>query len=299
MSSNISEVQVAMMEADIRTLPRFLLASKWRDRLLVIMAVLAALAFVIWCGAATSANPMIRAVLSADAAALLLFVAALQSGYWISRWRAIALGPSAAPPKVVKRRRHSKNPDTVESIGDIKAYLLPRYQRVTAWAVTRLGEQGIESMWLIGLCTAGLAIVRHFWDGTLLGAALGTGGILGGGVLGLLAFGVLVLERDFARYSEIEWPEAKEFARGGRLVVATLMVSALAVLIDSPESRWAPRLGHLAQMIPVLLAVEWLLRTAISFFTSRHPEDEPALLAKSTVGALVTWPPPTSRQPAK
>ena len=292
MSSDISEAPVAMVEADIGTLPRFLLASKWRYRLLVIMAVLAALAFVIWCGAAASANPMIRAVLSADAAALLLFVGALQSGYWISRWRAIALGPSE-PPKVVKRRRRSKNPDTVESISDIKAYLLPRYRRVAAWAVTRLGEQGIESMWLIGLCTAGLAIVRHFWGGTLLGAALGTSGILGGGVLGLLAFGVLVLERDFARYPEIEWPEAKEFARGGRLVVATLMVSALAVLIDSPGSRWAPRLGHLAQLIPVLLAVEWLLRTAISFFSSRHPENEPALLAKSTVGALVTWPPPT------
>ena len=105
------------------------------------MAVLAALAFVIWCGAAASANPMIRAVLSADAAALLLFVGALQSGYWISRWRAIALGPSE-PPKVVKRRRRSKNPDTVESISDIKAYLLPRYRRVAAWAVTRFGRTG-------------------------------------------------------------------------------------------------------------------------------------------------------------
>jgi regulator of protease activity HflC (stomatin/prohibitin superfamily) len=272
------------------TLPRFILADRLRDRLLALMAFLAVPALLLWIFAAMSTNPMGRVVQANAAAALLLLVAGLQSGYWVARWRASGFRPSESL-KGHRPRRNSKKRETAAATKDFREYWEPIWRRLSTY--TKLGAQGIEATCLIGLCAIAIWIVRHFWDGTLAGEALPHGGIIGGAVLGLMAFGVLVLERDFARFEETEWPEAIDYSRTCRIVVATLMLSSIGLLIDSPTSRWAPRIALLGGVLPILLASEWLLRAGISLFTSRRSTLEPVLLAKTSLGALITWPPPT------
>jgi regulator of protease activity HflC (stomatin/prohibitin superfamily) len=278
--------------ASMTTLPRFILADRFRYRLLALMTFLAALAMLFWIFAAMTINPMGRVVQANAAAALLLLVAGLQSGYWVARWRASAFSPSESP-KPRRPWRISKQPETAVAAKDLIEYWQPIWRRLSTYAITKLGAQGIEATCLIGLCAIAVWIVRHFWDSTLAGEALSQAGIIGGAVLGLMAFGLLVLERDFARFEETEWPEAIDHSRTCRIVVATLMLSSIALLIDSPTSRWAPRIALLAGVLPVLLAGEWLLRAAVSLFASRRPKLEPVLLAKTSLGALITWPPPT------
>jgi regulator of protease activity HflC (stomatin/prohibitin superfamily) len=138
-----------------------------------------------------------------------------------------------------------------------------------------------------------LAVVVRYSDSALSGAALGSWKVIAGGALGLLTFGLLVLERDFARYHPSEWPEAISYSHACRLAVATLLFSDIAVLIDSPSSVWAPRLAFATALFPALLATEFLVRTAVSLFSSKDDQLEPQLLARSSLGALITWPPPS------
>jgi regulator of protease activity HflC (stomatin/prohibitin superfamily) len=284
--------------ASITTLPRFIQADRFRFRLLLLMTFFTVLGLLLWMIAATSTNSMERVVLANTAAALLLLVAGLQSGYWVAPWRVAAFGPTESPGP----RRSRRTPKTTESATNGIHFwkrwkrwkrLVSIGHRLSTFTRAKIGAQGVEVAWLIGLSAVALAIVRHFWDRTLSGEALSSFGIIGGSILGVMAFGLLVLERDFARFQASEWPEAIDFSRACRIVVATLMLSSIALLVDSPSSAWAPRVALLAGFLPMLLAMEWLLRAGISLFTSRRSTLEPELLAKSALGALITWPPPT------
>ena len=281
------------LAAKAGSLPRFLLAEPLRKRLLLLSSLFAAMSFAFWLFTMNAAEGLWRTVLASDAAASVLLVAGLLSGYWVVRWRALATGSPEAPKPPAKRRRRPSKPSDAESLAELKAHIEKRARRLGSFALAKLGEQGVESCIMVGLCLIAIALVRHYWIGIPDGASLGTPGVIGGAVLGLIAFGILVLERDFAGYPDIEWPEAIEYSRASRILVATLMLSSAAVLLDSPSSRWAPRIALLSDVLPVLLAGEWLLRTLISLFSSRDPQLEPVLLGRTTVGALITWPPPT------
>jgi regulator of protease activity HflC (stomatin/prohibitin superfamily) len=278
--------------ARMASLPRFLLANQLRNRLLIIIGGFSALFLLLVSLAASTTDSLWRTVLANDAAASLLLVAGLLSGYWVTRWRALALSPTESL-EPVRRRRNSTKKVEVESVTELKVRVLRNWRRFTSYTLAHLGEQGIECCLLAGLCVIALVTVRHYWNGALGGTSLGTAGMAGGGLLGLLAFGVLVLERDFARYPRTEWPEALEYSRACRVLVATLMLSSMAVLMDAPASLWAPRIALVAGTLPVILASEWILRMVVSLFSSRSPHLEPVLLAKTSVGALFTWPPPT------
>ena len=274
------------------TLPRFILANRLRYRLLALMTIFGSLAFLLWIIAAMSTNPMGRVVQANAAAALLLLVAGLTSGYWVAQWRVAAFAPTESP-KPRRPRQQPKKRETASAAKDFQQYWEPLWRRASAYTIAKLGAQGIEATCLMGLCAIALLIVRRFWDGALTGEALFQGGIIGGTVLGLMAFGLLVLERDFARFDETEWPEAIDYARACRVAIGTLMLSSIALLIDSPSSRWAPRIALLGGVLPGLLAVEWLFRAGISLFSDRRSTLEPVLLAKTSLGALITWPPPS------
>lgn len=276
--------------AQLAALPRFRTADQLCRRLLALMASLAGVSALLWSLTAITAERLLKSVLAIDAAALFLVAASLQSGFWVAKWRARVLNPM---PPAQRRTRSRKKRGATEANEAAESRFLQWWEQFSNRMLAKLGAQGIESACLTGLSTLALAIVVRYSDSALSGAALGSWKVIAGGSLGLLTFGLLVLERDFARYQSSEWPEAISFSQACRVSVATLLFSDIAVLIDSPTSLWAPRLAFAAGLFPALLATEWLLRTGVSLFSSKDEQLEPELLARSSLGALITWPPPS------
>lgn len=276
--------------AQLAALPRFRLADQLCRRHLILMASLAGVSILLMCLTAITAEPLLKSVFAINAAALLLVAASLISGYWVAKWRARVLNPMQSGRRQTTPR---KKRGATEASEEAEARFLQRWKEFSRGVLAKLAAQGIESTCLTGFSTLALAIVVRYSDSALSGAALGSWKVIAGGALGLLAFGLLVLERDFARYQPSEWPEAISYSHACRLGVATLLLSDIAVLIDSPSSVWAPRFAFAAGLFPALLAAEFLVRTGVSLFSSKDEQLEPRLLARSSLGSLMTWPPPS------
>jgi regulator of protease activity HflC (stomatin/prohibitin superfamily) len=276
--------------AQLAALPRFRRADQLSRRLLIFMASLAGLSILLWSLTAITAEPLLKSVLVIDGAALLLVAASLLSGYWVAKWRARVLNPMESAARQSRPRKKRSATDASE---EAEARFLQWWRQFSSRVLAKLGAQGIESACLTGISSLALAIVLRHSDSALSGAALGSWKVIAGGSLGLLTFGLLVLERDFARYQASEWPEAISYSHACRMGVATLLFSDIAVLIDSPTSVWAPRLAFATALFPALLATEFLVRTGVSLFSSKDEQLEPQLLARSSLGALISWPPPS------
>jgi regulator of protease activity HflC (stomatin/prohibitin superfamily) len=276
--------------AQLAALPRFRRADQLCRRHLILMASLAGVSILLMCLRAITAEPLLKSVFAIDAAALLLVAASLLSGFWVAKWRARVLDPMQS---MKRQKPPRKKRGATEASEEAEARFLQWWNEFSSGILAKLGAQGIESTCLTGFSTLALAIVVRYSDSALSGAALGPWKVIAGGALGLLTFGLLVLERDFARYQPSEWPEAISYSHACRLGVATLLLSDIAVLIDSPTSVWAPRLAFATALFPALLATEFLVRTGVSLFSSKDEQLEPQLLARSSLGALITWPPPS------
>jgi regulator of protease activity HflC (stomatin/prohibitin superfamily) len=272
-------------QAMLSTLPRFNGAESQRRRLLNLILVSAATSAVLLFAAAKSEIPLVRSLLYFNGAALLLLCAGLQSGYWVARWRARALG------LVVSR---------------IPGWLRPQWLRrgaeragvrhliwVARWVAARISAQAYEAAWLGALAYLALLIVIKHWDRSLAGPDLGKiGGVAGGSAL-LFAFGLLVVERDFARHAKAQWPEATALSRITRVVIVSVLLTGVVLFFSAENSLWPTRVALAAGVLPAALAAEWLLRVATSWFGRRNELVEPPLLARTGVGALLNWPPPS------
>jgi regulator of protease activity HflC (stomatin/prohibitin superfamily) len=276
--------------AQLAALPRFRRADQLCRRLLISTASLAGVSILLMCSTAIAGEALLRSVFAIDAAALLLVAASLVSGYWVAKWRARALNPMQSAKRQTRLREKRGATETSE---EAEARFLQWWDKFSSRVLAKLSAQGIESACLTGLSALALAIVLRHSDSALSGAALGPWKVIAGAALGLLTFGLLVLERDFARYQVAEWPEAIFYSHVCRMGVTTLLLSDVAVLIDSPTSVWAPRLAFASALFPALLAAEFLVRTGVSLFSSKDEQLEPKLLARSSLGALITWPPPS------
>jgi regulator of protease activity HflC (stomatin/prohibitin superfamily) len=269
----------------LSTLPRFNGAETQRRRLLILILASAAMSTVLLLAAVKSNIPLLRSLLSFNSAALLLLCAGLQSGYWAARWRARAAGlqVSRIPGWLLPRR-----------LRGAAAWTGARHLKSAArWVAAHISAQAYETAWLGALAYLALLIVVKHWDRSLSGADFGRLGGIAGGFALLFAFGLLVVERDFARYAEAEWPEAQAFSRVTRVVIATALLSGVTLFFSAGNIVWPTRVALAAGVLPAALAVEWLLRVAVSWFGRRNELIEPRLLAKTGVGALLTWPPPS------
>jgi regulator of protease activity HflC (stomatin/prohibitin superfamily) len=278
-------------QATLATLPRFNAAEIQRRRLLVLLLVSGALAASLFAAAATSNSAIARSLLSFNGAALLLLCAGLQSAYWAARWRALALGILVSRvPAWLRPRPLDSAPDTL--LGDW-ARLRHRLGRAGRFVSSRISDAAYEAAWVGVSAYLALLIIRRHWDPTLGGTDLGRAGSIAGGLALLFAFVLLVLERDFARYSDAEWPEARSLSRITRIVIVTVLLSGVALFFSAEGSLWPNRIALLAGLAPAALAVEWLVRVAASLFSRRNERIEPKLLARTGVGAVLTWPPPS------
>ncbi len=219
------------------------------------------------------------AVLSSNAAALFVLAAGLQAAQAIALWRARALGGD------VSSVQPAPQADAIASNGYDRLV-----NRIGNLGQSMLAQIGAPTLWLAGWALLALISIELTWNLALPGTALSQLGSVAGGIALLLAFGLLVLERQF-NAEQNEWPEATQLSQLTRVVITTLLVGALCLFFASAERVWPVRLAVLISLLPGVVAAELLLRAILSLFSPRNLRVEPRLTASSFVAGLLRWPP--------
>jgi regulator of protease activity HflC (stomatin/prohibitin superfamily) len=218
------------------------------------------------------------ALLFNQSAALLVLVAGLQSAWWVTQWRAQAMNPLAS---VVA----ADEPE--EPVGWYERLL----ERISQRWLKLLRQIGAPTLWLAGWALLALLCVEQAWTFAFPSAALGMSATVSATLGLLLAFGLLVLERQLAQENTAQWPEAGALAQLTRVAIISLILGAFCLLFGSETSVWPVRLAVLIGLLPGFVAFELLLRAVLSLFSPRREQLEPALLARSFVADMLRWPP--------
>ncbi|WP_204124252.1 protease modulator HflK [Pseudomonas sp. 008] len=270
--------------AQIAGLPRFQQAvvqgrrlRQWAIGLGALAAAGLVLAFFVGLFAPQSLWP---ALLVNQSAGLLVLVAGLQSAWWVTQWRARAMNPAELVPVAITE-------EVVVAEGWYERLLDGISQR---W-LRLLGQIGAPTLWLGGWALLSLYSIEQVWNLALPPAALGLSASVGAALSLLLAFGLLVLERQLAQENVAQWPEAGSLAQLTRVAIIGLVLSALCLLFGSETAVWPVRLAVLIGLLPGLVAIELLLRAVLSLFSPRREQLEPTLLARSFVADMLRWPP--------
>jgi len=230
-------------------------------------------------------NSLWPAVLTNDAVALLVLAAGLQSAQGVALWRARAL--TISQNLAVAEQPLAASDEEEENSGWYERLIA----RIGGAGSSALLQIGSPTLWLGGWAFLALISVQLIWNLTLPGTTLSQMGNLAGGLTLLLAFGLLVLERQFSNEQNTEWPEAGPLAQLTRMAIAVLLVGALCLFCSSVDRVWPVRLAVLIGVLPGLVAAELLLRAILSLFSPRNERLEPRLMAASFVADLLRWPP--------
>ncbi len=272
------QVDLQTQGADVAALPRFQRAAVHAGRLqrwgvgllgLALLGLVSAVFVDLF--AAQTIWPALLVNLSC---ALLVAVAGLQSACWLSRWREEAINPVplAALPE-------EEPPRT-----GLSAVLALRWRRL-------LRQIGAPTLWLGGWSLLILYSLSQVFNLALPATALGLSASVAAVLALLLAFALLVLERQLAQEPALEWPEAGALAQLLRVSILCLLVSALCLLFSSDTALWPVRLAVLTGLLPALVAGELLLRALLSLFSPQREQLEPRLLAHSVIADMLRWPP--------
>jgi regulator of protease activity HflC (stomatin/prohibitin superfamily) len=277
------QVDLDVDGTQVTGLPRFQQAAAQGRRLRRLAIGLGALAGAGWVLAMFvglfAAQSIWPALLVNLGAALLVLVAGLQSAWWVTQWRARVMHPLAHEPL-----------SEVEQTAPVGWYerLL---ERLSQRGLHLLGQIGAATLWLGGWSVLVMIGIEQVWNLALPPAAVGLSATVGAALMLLLGFGLLVLERQLAQENPAQWPEAGSLAQLTRVAIVSLVVGALCLLFASEASVWPVRLAALIGILPVLVAIELLLRAVLSVFSPRREQLEPTLLARSFVADMLRWPP--------
>lgn len=214
-----------------------------------------------------------------QSAALLVVVAGLQSAWWVTQWRARVMNPPAAVPL------------TVDEQPAAQGWYERLLDRLSRRSLQLLGLIGAPTLWLGGWALLIVLSIEQVWNLTLPPAAVGVSATVGAALALLLAFGLLVSERQLAQENPAQWPEANLLAQLARVAIISLILSALCLLFAAETSVWPFRLAVLIGILPGLVAIELLLRAVLSVFSPQREQLEPTLLARSFVADMLRWPP--------
>jgi regulator of protease activity HflC (stomatin/prohibitin superfamily) len=228
-----------------------------------------------------SPNSLWTAVLTNSAVSLLVFASALQSAQVVTLWRARVI----APEEVL-----IASEDDVAEV-DEQGWYDRLLGRLGGAGTSMVGQIGAPVFWLAGWALLALIGISMIWNMALIGTNVGLAGSVVGGLLLLIGFGLLVLERQFSNESEASWPEAEQLAQIARVAIGTLLIAAFCLFFSSADRVWPARLAVLIGLLPGLVAVELLIRALLSIFSPRNGRLEPRLVASSFVAGLLRWPP--------
>jgi regulator of protease activity HflC (stomatin/prohibitin superfamily) len=278
------QVDLDSDEVVVAGLPRFQQAvfqgRRLRQLLIGLVAIATGgllLAFFVRLFSAQSPWP---ALLVNQSAGLLVLIAGLQSARFAAQWRARALNPPAGMPAIV-------TDDEPVPMGWYERLL----DRINERWLHTLVQIGATTLWLGGWALLVLFSVNQVWNLALPPTALGLAAHVGAALSLLLAFGLLVFERQLAQENTAQWPEAGSLAQLTRVAIICLVLSALCLLFAGETSVWPVRLAVLIGLLPGLVAIELLLRAVLSLFSPRREQLEPTLLARSFVAEMLRWPP--------
>lgn len=278
------QVDLDSEEVVVAGLPRFQQAvfqgRRLRQLLIGLGAIVAGgllLAFFVRLFSAQSPWP---ALLVNQSAGLLVLIAGLQSARFVTQWRARALNPPAGVPAIV-------TDDEPVPLGWYERLL----DRINERWLRTLVLIGPPTLWLGGWALLVLFSVSQVWNLALPPIALGLAAHVGAALSLLLAFGLLVFERQLAQENTAQWPEAGALAQLTRVSIICLVLSALCLLFAGETAVWPVRLAVLIGLLPGLVAIELLLRAVLSLFSPRREQLEPTLLARSFVAEMLRWPP--------
>ncbi|MFJ5297169.1 protease modulator HflK [Pseudomonas sp. NPDC088368] len=227
-----------------------------------------------------SPNSLWTAVLTNSAASLLVLASAMQSTQVVALWRARVIAPDDVA--VV--------PDE-DVVANEQGWYDRMLGRIGGAGTSMVGQIGASVFWLAGWSLLALISISLVWNLTLIGTNVGLTGSVVGGLLLLIGFGLLVLERQFSNESEASWLEAEQLAQITRMAIGTLLIAALCLFFSSVERVWPARLAVLIGLLPGLVAVELLIRALLSVFSPRNDRLEPRLVASSFAAGLLRWPP--------
>lgn len=276
------QVDLEIEGATVAGLPRFQQAVFQGRRLRQLAIGLGALAGAGWVLAffvgLFAPQSLWPAVLVNQSAGLLVLVAGLQSAWWVTQWRERAMNPAMLPVEVV-----AESPP--------EGWYERLLERISQRWLRLLAQIGASTLWLGAWALLVVLSINQVWNLALPPAALGFSASVAAALSLLLAFGLLVLERQLAQENVAQWPEAGSLAQLTRVAIICLVLSALCLLFGSEASVWPVRLAVLIGLLPGLVAVELLLRAVLSLFSPQREQLEPALLARSFVADMLRWPP--------
>ncbi|WP_405122615.1 protease modulator HflK [Pseudomonas sp. M20] len=212
-------------------------------------------------------------------AALLVLVAGLQSAWWVTQWRARVMNPVVLAPNA--GGEFSAPEGWYDRLLD----------RLSQRGLHMLGQIGAATLWLGGWALLVALSIEQVWNLALPAAAVGLSATVGAALALLLAFGLLVLERQLAQENPAQWPEAGSLAQLTRVAIISLVLGALCLLFAGENAVWPVRVSVLMGILPGLVAIELLLRAVLSVFSPRREQLEPTLLARSFVADMLRWPP--------
>jgi regulator of protease activity HflC (stomatin/prohibitin superfamily) len=227
-----------------------------------------------------SPNSLWTAVLTNGAASLLVLAAALQSAQVVALWRARIMAPDEVVIAVDELAETEESGWYDRLLG-----------RIGGAGTSMVGQIGAPVFWLAGWALLALISISMIWNMALVGSNVGLTGSVVGGLLLLIGFGLLVLERQFSNESEASWPEAEQLAQISRVAIGTLLIAAFCLFFSSADRVWPARLAVLIGLLPGLVAVELLIRALLSIFSPRNDRLEPRLVSSSFVAGLLRWPP--------
>lgn len=214
-----------------------------------------------------------------QSAALLVLLAGVQSAWWVTQWRAWVINPVVLTP--VAEDEHSAAQGWYEQLLD----------RLSQRGLHVLGQIGAATLWLGGCALLAVLSIEQVWNLALPAAAVGLSASVGAALALLLAFGLLVLERQFAQEHPTQWPEARSLAQLTRVAIISLVLGALCLLFAGENAVWPVRGAVLIGILPGLVAIELSIRAVLSVFSPRRELLEPTLLARSFVADMLRWPP--------
>ena len=277
------QVDLEIDGTQVTGLPRFQQAAIQGRRLRRVAIGLGAVAGVGWVLAFFVALFAPQSVwlplLVSQSAALLVLVAGLQSAWWVTQWRERVINP-VAPTALADEVPPGPN-GWYERLLD----------RLSQRGLHLLGQIGAATLWLGGWALLVMLSIEQVWNLALAPAAVGLSATVGAALALLLAFGLLVMERQLAQENPAQWPEAGSLAQLTRVAIISLVLGALCLLFASEQAVWPIRLAVLVGILPAMVAIELLLRAVLSVFSPRREQLEPTLLARSFVADMLRWPP--------
>ncbi|MFJ2538191.1 protease modulator HflK [Pseudomonas sp. NPDC087614] len=277
------QVDLEIDGTQVTGLPRFQQAAIQGRRLRRVAIGLGAVAGVGWLLAFFVALFAPQSVwlplLVSQSAALLVLVAGLQSAWWVTQWRERVINP-VVPTSLADEERPEPN-GWYERLLD----------RLSQRGLHLLGQIGAATLWLGGWALLVMLSIEQVWNLALAPAAVGLSATVGAALALLLAFGLLVMERQLAQENPAQWPEAGSLAQLTRVAIISLVLGALCLLFASEQAVWPIRLAVLVGILPAMVAIELLLRAVLSVFSPRREQLEPTLLARSFVADMLRWPP--------